>query len=408
MGLIATVALVKADLRTTSSPYRAVLLARIAPALLFSPIAGVLGDRWDRKKVMVACDLGRAGLVLLLPFVETIGARVPLLTPVVVLFVVSGTAGDGDPAVAAGQGRERSPTWSTTPNTSPTPTPCCWWPPTPPSRSRERFSACSRAGPWRWVASPVWSSLRSTRSTWPSSWTPLTFVLSGLLTWRLRIAPRPGRKRELNFREGVKEMVDGFRFLAGHEMIRPWVIGIGGCFAGVGVFMSMAPFFLSDVLGGGSGSFGLLVATLGTGLAVGFVSAGPLGLRLPKDIIFSASLLVMSVTLTAVRSCVDAHLCLDLRLPLRPLRRARLPVRLGADAGAARAGAAGTGLGGGELGDPSGGGRCRGDSSRGGEADRLGGTRAGADLPTRASSSRGSGWRCGSAVDSSSSPGCSP
>ena len=49
-----------------------VLVARIAPGFFFGPIAGVLVDRWDRKKVMVRCDLGRAAVMIALPFVDTI------------------------------------------------------------------------------------------------------------------------------------------------------------------------------------------------------------------------------------------------------------------------------------------------------------------------------------------------
>ena len=47
-----------------------VLAARIVPGFFFGPIAGVLVDRWDRKRVMVTCDIGRALVMLGLPFVE--------------------------------------------------------------------------------------------------------------------------------------------------------------------------------------------------------------------------------------------------------------------------------------------------------------------------------------------------
>src|SRR5688500_732065 len=46
-----------------SSPEAAVsvvMSARIIPGFFFSPVAGVLVDRWDRKKVMVSCDVARA------------------------------------------------------------------------------------------------------------------------------------------------------------------------------------------------------------------------------------------------------------------------------------------------------------------------------------------------------------
>jgi dTMP kinase len=49
-----------------------VMAARIIPGFFFGPWAGVLVDRWDRKKTMVACDLGRAAVIATLPFVNSI------------------------------------------------------------------------------------------------------------------------------------------------------------------------------------------------------------------------------------------------------------------------------------------------------------------------------------------------
>jgi MFS family permease len=45
------------------------LVIATLPAILFGPLAGVLVDRWDRRKVMLVCDSIRAGLVLLIPTV---------------------------------------------------------------------------------------------------------------------------------------------------------------------------------------------------------------------------------------------------------------------------------------------------------------------------------------------------
>ena len=49
-----------------------VMAARIVPGFFFGPLAGVLVDRWDRKRVMIACDLGRAAVIVCLPFVHNL------------------------------------------------------------------------------------------------------------------------------------------------------------------------------------------------------------------------------------------------------------------------------------------------------------------------------------------------
>jgi MFS family permease len=46
--------------------------ATAAPNVLLGPLAGALVDRWDRRTTMIACDLFRAALVLLVPVVVNI------------------------------------------------------------------------------------------------------------------------------------------------------------------------------------------------------------------------------------------------------------------------------------------------------------------------------------------------
>ena len=45
----------------------ALAIAQALPQVLIGSVAGVFVDRWDRKRTMVAADLLRAGLLLLLP-----------------------------------------------------------------------------------------------------------------------------------------------------------------------------------------------------------------------------------------------------------------------------------------------------------------------------------------------------
>src|ERR1700722_3129130 len=63
-----TIALLSLVYARTSSPVMVslVLVASSLPALLLSPVLGVMVDRWNKKAVMVGTDLARAGLVLTL------------------------------------------------------------------------------------------------------------------------------------------------------------------------------------------------------------------------------------------------------------------------------------------------------------------------------------------------------
>ncbi|MFI9011051.1 MFS transporter [Actinosynnema sp. NPDC053489] len=49
----------------------AVVLTQLLPGVVFAPLGGVLADRFDRRRVMVACDLARGGLFLSIALVGT-------------------------------------------------------------------------------------------------------------------------------------------------------------------------------------------------------------------------------------------------------------------------------------------------------------------------------------------------
>ena len=53
-----------------------VMVARVLPGLLFAPFIGVITDRVDRRKLIVAADLGRAALVPILAFATDLGGLV--------------------------------------------------------------------------------------------------------------------------------------------------------------------------------------------------------------------------------------------------------------------------------------------------------------------------------------------
>ena len=67
IGLIAILALAT-KVSSSGTGVGLVMVARMLPGFLLAPLGGALVDRWNRKVVMVTCDIGRAGLLVLLPF----------------------------------------------------------------------------------------------------------------------------------------------------------------------------------------------------------------------------------------------------------------------------------------------------------------------------------------------------
>ncbi len=74
-GAVSELAFPLLVLAVTHSPAQAGFVAalRALPATLFSLIAGVLVDRWDRKWVMLACDTGRALSLASIPIAFALG-----------------------------------------------------------------------------------------------------------------------------------------------------------------------------------------------------------------------------------------------------------------------------------------------------------------------------------------------
>ena len=49
-----------------------VMSARMIPGFFLASVGGVLVDRWDRRKVMVGCDVGRGLVFATLPWVDSV------------------------------------------------------------------------------------------------------------------------------------------------------------------------------------------------------------------------------------------------------------------------------------------------------------------------------------------------
>ena len=72
LGFLAIAALAARISDRPEASVGVVMSARIVPGFFLGAASGVVADRFDRKKVMVYCNLGRAGVLVLLPFVDSV------------------------------------------------------------------------------------------------------------------------------------------------------------------------------------------------------------------------------------------------------------------------------------------------------------------------------------------------
>jgi MFS family permease len=87
--LIALAVLVSRDTRGSGLAVAGLVLAQILPGVVVGPFAGVLADRLDRRRLLVASDLVRCGLVLLMIPAARTGHLGPVYSLALLHFTVS-------------------------------------------------------------------------------------------------------------------------------------------------------------------------------------------------------------------------------------------------------------------------------------------------------------------------------
>src|SRR5882757_5076758 len=66
-GLLAIIA-IASKVSGSGTGIGLVMIARMLPGFVLAPLGGVFLDRWNRRTVMVSCDIGRFALLVILPF----------------------------------------------------------------------------------------------------------------------------------------------------------------------------------------------------------------------------------------------------------------------------------------------------------------------------------------------------
>ena len=249
----------------------AVAVASRLPWLVFTLPAGVITDRFDRRKIIIAMDITRAALALLvavavtfevdnLPALDTVGSGIDLATNwflYTVLIVTALLFGCAEvlrdnsaqtflPEVVEADQLESAngKLWSV------------------------EFVTNSFVGP------PLGSFLIGIFVFLPFYFDTATFFVSAALIATLATIARPvkpqAEKKALNFRAEIKE---GFTWLWKHELLRPMAI-ILGCLNGLGA-ITAATFilFAQEILD----TSVFIFAILGTAGAIGGTVGGILG-----------------------------------------------------------------------------------------------------------------------------------
>ncbi|GEL18434.1 bifunctional MFS transporter/dTMP kinase [Pseudonocardia asaccharolytica] len=262
-----------------------VVATKLLPALLLGPFAGALADRFDRRRVMVVCDLLRFGLFISIPLVGS------LWWLFVATFLIEICALFWIPAKdAAVPNLLRRPDQIETAN---------------------QLALVMTYGVAVITASGLFTVISSAGSL-ISSTSPLitvyvaliingsAYLLIAITVWfRIKEISGRGARRQEEAPSLIHLLREGFRFVGSTPLIRGLVIGIIGAFAAGGAVIASAKLY-SASLGGGDAAYSVLFVSIFVGLAVGMGAAPRLARRLPHNRLFGTAIVAAGLSLSLV------------------------------------------------------------------------------------------------------------
>jgi len=245
------------------------------PWVVFGAFSGVIVDRIDKRRLMVAMDILRAVLVLAVPFLATRS----LPSVFVLAFVIASLGVFFDPAKLA------------------------IVPEIVPGDRLMRANSLLSTGEnlteiLGWALAGLLLAAVSTTAAFRLD--AATFVVSAVALALMRYRP-PVRDAAAKAAGGFrKELNEGFTFLRRDRGLRANTTMIVVCVAGMGAVYPLTFLFAVDVLGRGAGAFGALEAVSSVGFLVGSLALVALAARVRKGRVMIGGLLAMGICLALV------------------------------------------------------------------------------------------------------------
>jgi dTMP kinase len=263
LGLLATTALAQqlsgGDYATANFAIAGVFIARLLPAVFLGPLAGVLADRFDRRRLMVTVDILRAALYISIPIVNTYFWLYAAMILVECLTLFWSPAKD-----------------ATVPNIVP----------------REKIANANQvmllAG---YGTAPIAAVIFTALSLFASAITAIapsfegtsvdialylngvSFLFAAVTIWGLREIPSNKGAAKKTDESIMAALIHGWRSVSESKVIRGLIFGMVGAFSAAGAVIGLARTFVGD-LGGGDAAYGVLFGAVFGGLALG-IAAGP-------------------------------------------------------------------------------------------------------------------------------------
>jgi dTMP kinase len=187
-----------------------VMAARVLPGFIVGPTAGVLADRWDRKRIMVVAHLARAALVFTLPFVPNLVYLLLVSALLESLTLVWGPAKDAAlPHFVSRAELTRANSLTLFAVYGP-------WP-----VATLVYTLLSFVAEFLARQAPALSGLEQSPEALALWMGAATFAISALLISTLEIPSVQHHGVRLDWGEAWRDLVEGITFIRDHEQVRP-------------------------------------------------------------------------------------------------------------------------------------------------------------------------------------------
>ena len=286
LGLLATTAMAQqlsgGSYATANFAIAGVFIARLLPAVFLGPIAGVIADRFDRRRLMFNVDIMRAALYISIPVVNTYFwlYTAMILVECLTLF--------WSPAKEA-----------SVPNLVPR----------DKLESANQVSLLAAYGTAPIAA--ILFSILTLLSSAIAAISPLipsnsidialyinaiSFLFAAWTVFSIKEIPKGAAAKSDNSSNVGQSLIQGWKAVSESKIIRGLIIGMVGAFSAAGAVIGLARTFVGD-LGGGDAAYGVLFGAVFTGLAIGIAFGPKIFVQFSRRRLFGASLTTSGIFL---------------------------------------------------------------------------------------------------------------
>jgi dTMP kinase len=263
LGLLATTALAQqlsgGSYATANFAIAGVFIARLLPAVFLGPIAGVIADRFDRRRLMVSVDVMRAALYISIPIVHTYFWLYTAMILVECLTLFWSPAKEASvPNLVPRDKLENANQVSLLAAYGTAPI------------AAILFSLLTLLSGALAAISPLIPTNSIDIALYVNA---LSFLFAAWTIRGLKEIPK-GSASKSNKDENVgQSLIQGWKAVSESKIIHGLIIGMVGAFSAAGAVIGLARTFVGD-LGGGDAAYGVLFGSVFTGLAIG-IAFGP-------------------------------------------------------------------------------------------------------------------------------------